>query len=827
MKILKFGGSSVATPEAVGAVTEIVAAASRRGEVAVVVSAFGGVTDALLSAAAAAVTDGEAYREPLAAIEARHRQAAETLTPAAERSAAAAFLDTTLGELRDLLHGVALLREASRRTLDSISSYGERLSAYLVASALRGAGLEAAFCDARRLIVTGPEFGDAQVDLEMTYERVRRHFEGERALQVVTGFIAATPEGETTTLGRGGSDSTAALLGAALEAEAVELWTDVDGVMSADPRQVPAAAPIAELSYDELMELSHFGAKVVYPPSIHPARQRGVPLVIKNTFNPSFPGTRVGGERSSGGTDGGESPLRGISSISRVALLRLEGDGMVGVPGIAMRLFGALAREGVSVILISQASSEHSICFAVTPDAVPAAEHSLEREFYLERRAGLIDPLVVERDLAVVAAVGSGMRERPGIAGRLFGVLGVHGVNVRAIAQGSSERNVSLVVAAGDETRALNAIHDAFFFPGLRPVEIWLAGVGRVGGALLAQLARRRDDLEAETGVRLRLAGLAASRQVLVAPEGLDPSSATERLRGASKASSSGVDGLVDRLLAQRRPRRVFVDCTAGDEAPACYGRLLEAGVAVATANKRGLSGPLAAYRRLLGGRSWRAGRPFFYEATVGAGLPVVSTLEDLMATGDRLLRFDGVLSGTLAFLVDRLHAGVPLSSAVSQAHELGYTEPDPREDLRGTDVGRKLLILARLAGLELEPEEVAVEPFLPGEGGVFEGDLERFWRRLPELDAAFARRVEEAEEAGRRLCYVASLADGRARVALEAVPSEHPCGGVRGSDNLVALTTERYRESPLVVRGPGAGPEVTAAGVFADILRAVAEAPD
>jgi bifunctional aspartokinase / homoserine dehydrogenase 1 len=832
LRILKFGGSSLATPERVTAVCELIAAAAARGPVAVVVSAFGGVTDSLLAAAGAAARGEDDYRGALEALAERHRRAGVELAAEGERDALEERLERDLGDLGDLLHGARLVREASPRTRDAVASYGERLSAAVVAAALRAKGLAAVDCDARKFIVTGAEFGAARVDVEATYRRVREHFAavagtGDTApLQVVTGFLGATPAGETTTLGRGGSDYTAALLGAALAVEAVELWTDVDGVMSADPRLVPAAYPIARLSYEELMELSHFGARVVYPPTVHPTRSAGVPLLIKNSFNPAAAGTRVDEPAAQGAarvtTDMGSAPaaarpLRGIASIHDVALLRLEGDGMVGVPGIAMRLFGALAREGISVILISQASSEHSICFAVEPAAVEAAVAALGHEFALEHNAGLIDDLVVERELAVIAAVGSAMREVPGIAGRLFGVLGENGINVRAVAQGSSERNISLVVARRDEGRALERIHEAFFFPERRTVEITLAGVGRVGGELLSQIAGRREALERERGLRLRLTALAGRAGAIADPAGLDPADAVARLRAAPAAG--GLARLVDELTALRRPRRVFVDCTASEEVAAGYDRLLGAGIAVVTANKLRLAGPLAGFRSL---RAAGPGRCYF-ETTVGAGLPVILSLEHLLETGDALLRIDGVLSGTLSYLMDRLDAGEPLSAAVARAHELGYTEPDPREDLGGRDVARKILILARVAGCPLEAGEVEVEPVLPADSPLWGAELDaaEFVRRLPEADAPFVSRRAAAVARGHRLRYVA---DGQARVGLQEVGPDHPCFDVAGTDNLIAIRSERYRESPLTVRGPGAGPAVTAAGVFADILRAVAE---
>ncbi|MCA9751919.1 MAG: bifunctional aspartate kinase/homoserine dehydrogenase I, partial [Gemmatimonadetes bacterium] len=707
-------------------------------------------------------------------------------------------------------HGVSLLREATPRTLDRILSAGERASSLAVAAAFRAAGMPALATDARELIVTGAEFGSARVLEAPTRERIRAAFEDPAPLRVVTGFVAATEQGETTTLGRGGSDYTASILGDALDAEAVELWTDVDGVLTADPRAVPAARALAALGYDELLELSHFGAKVVHPPSVHPTRRRGIPLLIKNTFHPEVPGTRVTADPPRGD----ETPIRGLASIRDVTLLRLEGDGMVGVPGIAARLFGALARHRVSVIMISQASSEHSICFAVAPDATEPARHAVEEEFAAERRAGLVDALVVERDLSVIAAVGEGMRERAGVAGRLFGVLGRRGVNVRAIAQGSSEINISLVVGGGDERRALNAVHDAFFGAGERQVRLYLAGPGGVGRALLAQVAAREAELVKERGYRLIVAGLADSRGARMDPEGWPASEAVARLRETE--SREPLAELV--AAAARDPQAVFVDCSASAAVAATYPLLLAAGTPVVTANKLRPAGPLA---------DWRALRAtparFRFETTVGAALPVVTTMSDLVATGDEISKVDGVLSGTLAYVFDEVANGRRFSGAVRKAHDLGYTEPDPREDLGGRDAGRKILILARLAGWEFEPADVSIEPVLPS-GKWNEYSVEEFWKRLPDLDDAFELRQREAASRGERLVYLASATSAGASAGLVSVPADHPAATLRGTDSLVAIRSRRYASAPLVVRGPGAGPELTASGVFADILRAVSE---
>jgi aspartokinase/homoserine dehydrogenase 1 len=812
VRVLKFGGTSLATPDRIRTAVEIGLRAAEKGPVAIVVSALAGITDALHESARLARDGGDAWRDPAGRMEERHREVLRAVAPERERAHLSAELDRIFGELRDLLHGVALLREATPRVLDSILSYGERLSAVLVAAAARDAGLQAEARDARELIVTDDGFGRARVDLESTFSRIRAGMRA-GATPVITGFIGATPEGETTTLGRGGSDYTASLLGAALGAEAVEIWTDVDGVMSADPRLVPSAVALTHLSYEELMELSHFGAKVIYPPSVHPTRAAGVPLHIRNTLNPEARGTWIGmraAERAP------EHPVCGVSSIAPVALLRLEGDGMVGVPGIAMRLFGALAREGVSVILISQASSEHSVCFAISPESVAVASKSVEAEFALERRAGLIDALVVERELAVIAAVGNGMRERPGIAGRLFGVLGQHGVNVRAIAQGSSELNVSLAVRREDESIALNSIHAALFEPDQRTVELFLAGVGRVGSALLAQLEEERLQLKARRGLTLQLTGLASSRRMLVDFSGISPKRAVELLSETGDACHPS--RLAEQIALRPRPLRVFVDVTASDAIPALYDVLLASGVAVVTANKRRLAGPLSEYRPIARHRA------LFHETTVGAGLPVVRTLHDLIDSGDKLRRVEGLLSGTLGFLMDRISSGERFSRAVREAYDHGYTEPNPTEDLGGADVARKLLILARSAGMEIEPEAVQVESLLPP-GSWSSVPLEELWPRLEALDEGFAARQARAARDGGRLCYLARLDEERAEVGLSAVGPDHPCANVRGTENVIAFYTDRYRDLPLTVRGPGAGADVTAAGVFADILRAALEA--
>ena len=815
-RVLKFGGSSVADAERILRVVEIVSAdRSSAPEVrfVVVVSALGGVTE-LLTRAARAAESGAGAGDLMDIIDRRHRETLSACASESDRVALESRLDGWTTEVRDVLSGIALVRECTPRMLDRVLSLGERVSSVCVAAAFRAGGVEAEAVPAEDLLVTDDSFGQARVDLQQSEPRVLARLEGAAGLPVVPGFIAATEGGETTTLGRGGSDYTASLLGSMLGADRIEIWTDVDGVMSADPRLVPDAFSLRSLSYQELLELSHFGAKVVYAPSVHPARERRIPLLIRNTLRPEFEGTWVGSDD----VPVDDRPVRGISSVAHVALVRLEGDGMVGVPGIAGRLFRALAANGVSVILISQASSEHSICFAIEPSALRAARRALDEEFALERKVGLVDPPVVDEDRAVIAAVGEGMRDTPGIAGRLFSILGDMGVNVHAIAQGSSELNISLVVEREHVGRALRGLHTAFFPAPRTEARLYLAGVGGVGRALLQQLQRMAPRLETERGIALRLAGAANSRRSVRSVDGIPFDEVLERLSEATEPASA----LVEAARDDRAAIRVFVDCTADARIPESYRGLLDAGVSVVAANKRGFSGPYEAYQRVREPRPGQARA--FLETTVGAGLPILSTLEDLRATGDQLVSIEGVVSGTLSFLFNEVMEGRAFSEVVKEARTRGYTEPDPRDDLSGQDVVRKLVILARESGWSIEPEDVELDPILPGEGWN-EGTVESFLARLPEVDEHFDELRRRALEKGAHLCHLASVSEEGARVSVTLVDSGHPCHGLRGADNLVAFRSLRYVD-PLVVRGPGAGPDVTAAGVFADCVRATFARP-
>ena len=817
LRVLKFGGTSLQDAARIRSVVEIISGRVADGPLIIVVSALGGITNALVEAAQAPVAR-RSHDAIVERVERRHRLIAGELGSAGEARRFAERLEDSIEELRDLLHGISLLGECPPRTLDRILSHGELLSSALVTAMLRDAKVGAEACDARDLIVTDATFGKARVDSEATRERIRAHFRRGRRLQVVTGFLGATPSGHTTTLGRSGSDYTAALVGAALDAEAVEIWTDVDGVMSADPRVVPTAFSLPMISYLELLELSHFGAKVVYPPTVHPARESSISLVIKNTLSPSFPGTWVVEEASP--REG--HPVRGISSIPRVALLRLEGDWLVGTPGIAERLFGTLAKEEIGIFLITQASSGHSICFAIEPEQLRLAKAKIEEEFFFERRAGLIDDLVVETECSVIAAVGEGMRATPGLAGRLFSVLGRQGVSVRAIAQGSSELNISLVVASKDGKRAIRAIHDAFFQKGIRRARVFIAGLGRVGSVLVDQIAGAEKTLRSQMALHLSVRALASSGKAAISrgAAGIDLS----RWRTALSEAEEPLEALVSSAIAMRNGPRVFVDCTASELPASHYDALLGAGVAIVSANKLPFSGPGPRYRALK--EAAVRGGGLYLETTVGAGLPILDPIANLLLTGDRIQRIEGVLSGTLSFILSEVMRGTSFAAAVRTAWERGFTEPDPREDLGGEDVARKLVILAREAGLEVERPEVVIEPLLPLEhrDKLLSLPLDRFWSALPEADDYFAERWRRVRERGKRLCYTARIGDGNPCVGLVEIERDHPCFSLRGSDNLVAVTSHRYDATPLVIRGPGAGPDVTASGVFAGILRAAQE---
>lgn len=813
MQIFKFGGSSVGSPDSIRALTSILLEKQRSGgRFAVVFSAFSGVTDTLLTLARRASEGDSLYRELLEKLRQRHFDTTNALLENEHLDAVLQRFSEHFDALNDVLHGIFLIREATPRTLDVVLSFGERNSAFLLSHVMKQAGIESEYLDARLLIRTDDQFGSAHVDFTETNRLVKAHFLGRKAVQSVTGFIGSTIEGFSTTLGRGGSDYTAAILGAALNAELIEIWTDVDGVLTADPRRVRKAFTLSAMSYKEAMEMSHFGAKVIYPPTILPALAQNIPLRIRNTFNPMFPGTLI----SNHPAPATESPITGISSINQVCLLTLQGSGLFGVPGIAARLFGALARAKVNVVLITQGSSESSITFAISPAQAHPARMAAEKEFAYERREGLVEPLRVEEQLSVVAVVGENMRYSPGIAGKLFQALGKNGVNVVAIAQGSSELNISVVVPAADETKALNAIHEAFFLSDVQTLHVFLVGVGLIGGTLLEQIKQQTAYLRSKRRLEIKVVGLANSKHMVFDTAGLD----LDRWKNLLEAGETfTMPRFVEYMKNYNLSNALFVDNTASADVAAHYEAILDASIAISTPNKIAASSSYEQYLRLkqLAAKrnvSWK------YETTVGAGLPIITTLNDLLLSGDQILSIEGVLSGTLSYIFNTFGKDpeTKFSALVRQAKAMGLTEPDPREDLSGADVRRKLLILARETGLSLEINDIHVDQLLPM-ACLSVHTVDKFFEQLEKHDADFETLRAKAASEGKVLRFVASLSNNSASLGIQAFGPEHPFYFLSGSDNMVVFATERYRDRPLVVRGPGAGAEVTAAGVFAEIV--------
>jgi aspartokinase/homoserine dehydrogenase 1 len=812
MKVLKFGGSSVGTPERIKGIIEILKTYYAKGErFTVVFSAFSGVTDSLLDMSKRAEKGDESYREIFKQFSQRHRDAIKALLEGASQEQVMVEMERNLSVLENLLYGILLVREASLRTMDYVLSFGERSSSYIIANAMQQAGIRSAYLDARQIIKTDKHFGSAKVDFEATNALVREHYNHHPEVQVVTGFIGSTKGGLTTTLGRGGSDYTAAIIAAGLDAAVIEIWTDVDGVLTADPRKVKKAFTIPVMTYAEAMEMSHFGAKVIYPPTLQPALQKKIPLYIKNTFNPAFEGTFISDKKDSGGR-----AVTGISSITTIALLTLQGGGMFGVPGIAGRLFNSLAEAGISAILITQGSSEHSITFAVAPEAAQKAKRQVEREFEYEMEKGMVEPVKLEQELSVVAIVGENMRYRPGIAGRMFEALGKNGVNVVAIAQGSSELNISVVVARSDEAKAMNALHEAFFLSDTQELHLFMIGVGLIGSTLIQQIKTQAAFLKEKRSMEIKIVGLANSKKMLFDENGINLHNWQERLAGAEQTTD--IAAFVEKMQRLNLSNTIFLDNTANEKVTHFYETILESSISISTPNKIATSSSYLQYQRLKTIAAKR-GVQFVYETNVGAGLPVISTLNDLIASGDHILRIEGVLSGSMSFIFNNFEEGRRFSDIVKEARERGYTEPDPRDDLSGSDVRRKLLILARETGLQMEAQSVEIQDILP-KAASEAPDVAAFFVELEKADEHFENLRSTAAQAGQRLRMIASLENDHASIRLKSVGADHPFYALNGSDNMIVFTTERYKERPLVVRGPGAGAEVTAAGVFAEIIK-------
>lgn len=806
MKVLKFGGTSVGSVKSILSLKRIVENEAKHQPVVVVVSALGGITDKLLATSRLARIGDDQWKEEFDSMVNRHHKMIDTIIDDTKaREDLFNTVDALLEQLRSIYFGVYLIHDLSEKTQDAIVSYGERLSSNIVATLIRGAK----WLDSREFIKTERKNNKHVLASELTNKLVRDAFADLSRITIVPGFISMDKDNdETTNIGRGGSDYTAAIIAAALDAEVLEIWTDVDGFMTADPRIIKTAYTINELSYVEAMELCNFGAKVVYPPTIYPVCVKNIPIKVKNTFNPEAPGTIIKNK-----IDNDRKPIKGISSINGTTLITVTGLSMVGVIGVNRRIFTALADEGISVFMVSQASSENSTSIGVRDEDAPEAVNVLNAEFAKEIETGAMFPMHAESGLATIAIVGENMKHTPGIAGKLFGTLGRSGISVIACAQGASETNISFVVNSKHLRKSLNVLHDSFFLSEYKVLNLFICGVGTVGGKLIEQIRSQYDELKERSRLKLNVVGIASSRNAIFSRDGLDLADYRELLK---EAEPSDPNKLRESVLGMNIFNSVFVDCTASKDVAELYQTFLEHNISVIAANKIAASSDYGSYLKLKRTALAR-GVKFRFETNVGAGLPIIGTINDLRNSGDRILKIEAVLSGTLNFIFNEIAADVPFSETVRRAKEQGYSEPDPRIDLSGKDVIRKLVILTREAGYKVEQDDVEKHLFVPDE--YFEGSVDDFWEKLPALDAAFEKRRAVLEKENKRWRFVAKMEGGRTSVSLQEVGSTHPFYNLEGSNNIVLLTTERYKEYPMQIQGYGAGASVTAAGVFANIM--------
>ena len=812
MKVLKFGGTSVGSVKSILSLKKIVETEARTQPVVVVVSALGGITDKLIGTSQMALNGDDRWREEFDAMVTRHHQMIDTIiTDDKKRVDLFNKVDQLFDQLKSIYYGVFLIHDLSEKTQAAIVSYGERLSSNIVATLIKG-GIR---MNSRDFIRTERKNGKHTLDSELTNRLVREAFApvfkdnaANKAVAVVPGFISRDRDtGETTNLGRGGSDYTAAIIAAALDAEVLEIWTDVDGFMTADPRVIKTAYTINELSYIEAMELCNFGAKVIYPPTIYPVCVKNIPIKVKNTFNPEHPGTLIKDH-----IENDQKPIKGISSIKGTTLITVTGLSMVGVIGVNRRIFTTLANKGISVFMVSQASSENSTSIGVRDEDAEAAVEVLNEQFAKEIETGAMFPMHAESGLATIAIVGENMKHTPGIAGKLFGTLGRSGISVIACAQGASETNISFVVDGRFLRKSLNVLHDSFFLSEYKVLNLFICGVGTVGGMLIEQIRSQYEVLMQRNGLKLNVVGIASSKKYILDRDGIDLANYKEQLTNAPLPEQK----LGDAIIQMNIFNAVFVDCTASKDIAALYQTFLEHNISVIAANKIAASSDYEAYARLKKTARDR-GVWFRYETNVGAGLPIIGTINDLRNSGDKILKIEAVLSGTLNFIFNEISADVPFSETVRRAKEQGYSEPDPRIDLSGTDVVRKLVILTREAGYQVEQQDVEKHLFVPDE--YFKGSVDDFWQQLPALDADFEQRRQQLEAQGKHWRFVATMELGKTNVALKEVDRNHPFYNLEGSNNIVLLTTERYKEYPMQIQGYGAGASVTAAGVFANIM--------
>lgn len=810
MKIVKFGGSSVGSGQSIQNVLNILQNKYASGEKFIVVSsAMSGVTN-ILTELAQIASEGKDFKKGLIEIEQRHFTVIKEMITVKNQNPAFTQIKIFINEIEDLLQGVYSLRELSLQSKDLILSYGEKCSTFLLSQIAKQYFSESIYVDTSNLIKTDSNFGNARVHTPVT-EHLLQEFYKDHSHQILffTGFIASNENNRITTLGRGGSDYTAAIIAAALDAKEIELWSDVDGMLTADPRVVKKAFSLSELSYTEAMELSYFGAKVIYPPAMIPAFRKKIPIVLKNTFNPSFKGTRIEEH-----THKNAYPIRGISSIDEISLINITGSGMIGKIGFSGKLFSLLAREHINVILITQSSSEHSITFAIEPKDVHKAKQLFNSEFELELETNKLNPPIIEENLCVLAIVGENMKQTPGISGKLFQALGRNGINIHAIAQGSSEYNISVIIKRKNISKALNAVHDAFFTQLTKTLHVFSVGTGNIGATLLRQIDAQSDFLRENNGIEVKINGIANSRKMIIDEEGIDLRQWQERI---NKGETSNLDEFIQKIKLLNLSNCIFVDNTASPITGTYYKELFESNVSVVTCNKIANSSSYKDYKDLKD-TARRRGVDFFYETNVGAGLPIIRTLKDLMTSGDRIIKIEAILSGTISYIFNNFRGKTSFYEVVKKAHELGYTEPDPREDLSGKDFMRKMMILARDAGYQIEEKDVELGAILP-ESCFKAPSIEDFYEELKKSDSYFNELKEKAENENKVLRYIGKLEDGKASVNLEFVDASHPFYNLTGSDNIISFTTERYKFNPLVIKGPGAGAEVTAAGVFADLI--------
>ena len=813
MKVLKFGGTSVANAANIKKVMAIVNA-NAGDRVVVIVSALGGITDLLITAATLSETGDEKYNAAIEEIRYRHISTVKEIVPADRQTDVIDMVNGACKEIGEICRGIFLLKELSPRTKDRVMSYGEMLSSRVIHAAFGKENIE--WADSRKLIVTDDHYGMAAVNFETTNKNISEYFAlSKDDIFILPGFIASDRNNVTTTLGRGGSDYTAAIFAAATNASALEIWTDVSGMMTADPRAVTTAMRLPEISYREAMELSHFGAKVIYPPTVQPVMNKNIPILVKNTFAPEDEGTLIKNEPAPS-----NNIVRGISGINKLVLMSLEGSGMVGIPGFSKRLFEALASASVNVILITQASSEHSISVCVEAEQAARAQHAVDTAFQFEIRSGSIEPLRTEYDLSIVAIVGDNMKNHTGVSGKMFGALGRNGVNIRAIAQGSSERNISAVIRTEDVIKATNILHEEFFESGYKQVNIFIAGLGNVGKKLTDQLHNQKQFLRDHLRLQLRITGMANSRKMIFNEEGIDLSEATALLK---VGADMDLGEFSNEIQKKNLRNTVFVDVTANDDVADIYSELLQKSISVVACNKAAASSTYENYKKLKT-NAHEFNSLFLFETNVGAGLPVIGTLNDLIRSGDKINKIEAVLSGTLNFVFNNYDGTKSFATIVKQAQDEGYTEPDPRLDLSGKDVMRKIMILAREAGEQIETEDISINSFMPA--SCMNGSVEDFYHAMEKEEAHFKKLYADASAAGKKLKFIASYsAEGangfHASVGLQQVDPKSDFYHLYGKDNAVLFYTDRYPENPLVIKGAGAGAEVTASGVFADIIRA------